>query len=232
MSNNVKLLFTHPTLPPYTFAADSHIMNTMHPVTSRIYLASASPRRRELLKQINVSFETLLLRTRPERCDVDETPQPGEDPAAYVVRLAQAKAEAGEQARDMRRLPKHPVLAADTTVTFDGHILGKPENAHAAEAMLMSLSGRTHTVHTAIALSLDGRREYRLCSSTVSFKGLTTEEVRRYVHTGEPHDKAGAYAIQGRAAAFITNLNGSYSGVMGLPLFETAELLQLFQVPL
>ncbi len=203
----------------------------MHSTTSRIYLASASPRRRELLKQINVSFETLLLRTRQERCDVDETPQAGENPAEYVVRLALAKARAGEAARDMRHLPRHPVLAADTTVTFDGHILGKPENAHAAEAMLMSLSGRTHTVHTAVALILDGRLEHRLCSSEVQFKDLSTDEVRRYVKTGEPHDKAGAYAIQGKAAAFISNLNGSYSGVMGLPLFETAELLQRFQVP-
>lgn len=203
----------------------------MHSTTSRIYLASASPRRRELLKQINVSFETLLLRTRPERCDVDETPQAGENPAEYVVRLALAKARAGEVARDLRRLPKHPVLAADTTVTFDGHILGKPENAHAAEAMLMSLSGRTHTVYTAVALILDGRLEHRLCASEVHFKDLSTDEVRRYVKTGEPHDKAGAYAIQGKAAAFISNLNGSYSGVMGLPLFETAELLQRFQVP-
>lgn len=203
----------------------------MHSTTSRIYLASASPRRRELLKQINVSFETLLLRTRQERCDVDETPQAGENPAEYVVRLALAKARAGEAARDMRHLPRHPVLAADTTVTFDGHILGKPENAHAAEAMLMSLSGRTHTVHTAVALILDGRLEHRLCSSEIQFKDLSTDEVRRYVKTGEPHDKAGAYAIQGKAAAFISNLNGSYSGVMGLPLFETAELLQRFQVP-
>lgn len=204
----------------------------MYSVTSRIYLASASPRRRELLKQINVPFETLLLRHGTDRCTVDETPRHGEDPAHYVVRLAQEKARAGEEARNLRRLPRHPVLAADTTVTFDGHILGKPDNAHAAEAMLMSLSGRTHTVHTAIALVLDGRLEHRLSTSEVSFKTLTTEEVRRYVQTGEPHDKAGAYAIQGRAAAFISNLNGSYSGVMGLPLFETTELLQLFQMAL
>ncbi|MDO9188893.1 MAG: Maf family protein [Sulfurimicrobium sp.] len=195
-----------------------------------IYLASASPRRRELLKQIGVRFEVLLLRTQPARAEVDETPILGEAPRDYVVRLARAKAEAGSMACRSRHLPAYPVLAADTTVTLDGAIIGKPANRAEAEATLARLAGRRHEVLSAVAIAFDGRLEVKLSASCVEFAPLDASAIKRYVASGESHDKAGAYAIQGRAAAFVTRLEGSYSGVMGLPLSETSQLLQKFGI--
>lgn len=195
-----------------------------------IYLASASPRRRELLKQIGVRFEVLLLRAHPSRCDVDETPQPGENPRDYVLRLARTKAEVGNLAFRTRHLPAYPVLAADTTVTLDGGIIGKPADRAEAEATLALLAGRHHEVLTAVAMAFDGEVEVTLSSSSVEFAPLNAQAIKRYVASGESHDKAGAYAIQGRAAGFIARIEGSYSGVMGLPLFETAQLLQKFGI--
>jgi len=199
-------------------------MSIMQP---RIYLASQSPRRRELLKQIGVRFETLLLRADPQRCvDVDETPHPDESPVAYVQRICLEKACAGFAALQFRNLPLFPVLAADTTVTLDEQIFGKPDSAEQAAAMLRTLSGREHQVLTAVALATGEHVEVRLSTSTVRFTLLDEERIRRYLQTREYADKAGGYAIQGQAGAFIEHLVGSYSGVMGLPLFETTQLLQ------
>lgn len=195
-----------------------------------IYLASASPRRRELLKQIGVNFEVLLLRSQNPRSDVDETPIAGEPPEAYVVRVARAKAEAAWMAVEARHLPKHVVLAADTTVSINGEILGKPVNRENAEEMLRKLSGKRHKVYTSVAMAYESRVEVKLSVSEVAFSELDEAEIKRYVMTGEPMDKAGGYAIQGRAGAFVSRIEGSYSGVMGLPLNETAQLLKQFGV--
>jgi len=181
-----------------------------------IYLASASPRRSELLRQIGVRFQV-----RP--AEIAEDPRQGESPEAYVTRLAAEKAAAAAA-----RLPPgdaHPVLAADTAVVLDGELLGKPAGAAEAAAMLERLSGRTHRVLTAVALLHAGRVDTALAASEVRFRATTAAERRAYCRTGEPFDKAGGYAIQGRAAVFIEHLSGSYSGVVGLPLFETAALL-------
>jgi septum formation protein len=181
-----------------------------------VYLASGSPRRRELLQQIGVSFRVV-------GTAVEEAVRPGEAPPAYVARLAAAKADAGwTRSRDPTDAP---VLAADTAVVLDGKVLGKPADRQDAEGMLRQLSGRTHEVLTAIALRTTGGLESRISRSEVTFRSIPAVEVQDYWETGEPDDKAGAYAIQGRAAVFIADLRGSYSGVMGLPLFETAELL-------
>ena len=197
----------------------------------KIHLVSQSPRRRELLRQIGVTAEVILLRSAPGRpADVDETPHPGEDPQAYSLRVARAKAEAGWRHARARRLPTLPVLGADTVVVLDGDILGKPAHQEEAIEVLRRLSGRSHQVLTAVAVGFDGQLETRLSVSTVCFRALEEAEIRRYAASGYPLDKAGSYGIQGRAAAFVTNLNGSYSGVMGLPLHETAELLQRFEV--
>ncbi|HTN94657.1 MAG TPA: Maf family protein [Gallionella sp.] len=199
---------------------------------TRIYLASQSPRRRELLKQIGVSFEMLLMRADPRRnTAVDETPHTDEQPENYVRRVAQAKAEAGYSALRFRNLPPAPVLAADTAVVLEGKIFGKPGGAEQAAAMLHQLSGREHQVLSAVAIALDEHVEVALSVSTVRFAELSEERIRRYLHTREYSDKAGGYAIQGHAAAFIEHLSGSYSGVMGLPLFETVQLLQRFGYP-
>lgn len=195
-----------------------------------IYLASASPRRRDLLKQIGVHFEVLLLRTHPSRIDVDETPLPGEDPHDYVLRLAGAKAEIGNMACRARRLPVYPVLAADTTVVLDGAIIGKPADRAEAEATLARLAGRRHEVLTAVAMAFGDHFEVKLSASSVEFASLDSATIKHYVASGESLDKAGAYAIQGRAAAFVARLEGSYSGVMGLPLCETYQLLQKFGI--
>ena len=198
---------------------------------NRIYLVSRSPRRRELLKQITIAFELLLLREDLRRgADVDETPLPGESPAAYVSRVARAKAEAGWSRIASRRLPPHPVLAADTTVVLDGGIIGKPADAQHAQQLLRRLSGQTHQVMTAVAVAREARVETALSTSAVEFRELDAGEIQRYVASGEALDKAGAYAIQGRAAVFVRAISGSYSGIMGLPLFETAELLGRFDV--
>ena len=192
-----------------------------------IYLASRSPRRRELLRQIGVTFEIIPLREAPRYpADVDETPRPGETSDAYVLRVACEKAQAAVGITRARRLAGRPVLAADTTVVCDDMILGKPENTAAAIRMLTSLAGRAHRVLTAVAVKAGDVIDTRVSESQVWFRALTAEEMRRYVATGESTDKAGAYAVQGRAAAFITRIEGSYSGIMGLPLAETADLLR------
>ena len=181
-----------------------------------ILLASASPRRSELLRQIGVAHAV-----RP--VDVDESVRPGEAPSAYVLRLAEAKAAAlWDGLGGGERLP---VLAADTTVALEGEIFGKPGDASEARAMLGRLSGRTHEVHTAVALRHSGGGAARLSSSQVSLRELSAAEIDAYWQTGEPADKAGGYAVQGRAAVFIRHIAGSYSGIMGLPLYETWELL-------
>ncbi len=196
------------------------------PLERGIYLASRSPRRRELLSQIGVRYHLLLFRSRPgSPPDVDEGVLEGEAPDAYVARVARAKAEAGWKLLRLRNLPLAPVLAADTTVALGGAILGKPADRNEAAQMLEQLSGKTHDVLSAVALKRDDWLECLLSRSEVKFKPLSAEEIAHYVATGECDDKAGAYAIQGRAARFITELRGSYSGVMGLPLYETAQLL-------
>jgi septum formation protein len=197
------------------------------PAERGIYLASRSPRRRELLSQIGVRFHLLLFRSRPgEGPDVEEMSMPGEKPDLYVERMARAKAEAGWRRMLQRNLPFAPVLAADTTVALDGKIYEKPVDRREAFEMLESLSGHTHEVLTAVALKQDDWVESALSRSEVRFKTLSAREIEQYVATGESDDKAGAYAIQGRAARFVIELRGSYSGVMGLPLYETAELLE------
>jgi septum formation protein len=196
------------------------------PIERGIYLASRSPRRRELLSQIGVRYNLLLFRSRPEaQEEVNEDPLPGEAPAAYVERVARAKAESGWRRMLQRTLPQAPVLAADTTVALEGRIFGKPATRDEAIEMLAALSGRRHEVLTAVALQQGDWLESALSVSEVEFKKLSDEEIRQYVATGECDDKAGAYAIQGRAARFIVELRGSYTGVMGLPLYETGLLL-------
>ena len=190
-----------------------------------VYLASKSPRRRDLLTQVGVAHEIFAPDAAGEHGEVDETPNPGEAPAEYVQRVARAKAAAGWDGVCKGRLPARPLLAADTTVAVDGRILGKPESAGAAEDMLKALSGRTHQVYTAVAMAWNNRIEVALSESSVTMRKLSEEEIARYASTEEPMDKAGAYAVQGRAAIFIERIEGSYSGVMGLPLFETANLL-------
>jgi septum formation protein len=197
------------------------------PVERGIYLASRSPRRRELLSQIGVRYHLLLFRARPgEGPDVEEISMPGELPDLYVERMARAKAEAGWRRMLQRNLPVAPVLAADTTVALDRKIFEKPVDRRQAVEMLEQLSGHTHEVLTAVALKQDDWMESALSRSEVRFKTLSAREIEHYVASGEGDDKAGAYAIQGRAARFIIELRGSYSGVMGLPLYETAELLE------
>jgi septum formation protein len=179
-----------------------------------------------------VRYNLLLFRSRPEaQEDVNEAPLEGEAPAAYVERVARAKAEIGFQRMMQRNLPHAPVLAADTTVALTGGIMGKPANRDEAAEMLAALSGKRHEVLTAVALKQRDSLDSALSVSEVSFKTLTADEIRLYVASGECDDKAGAYAIQGRAARFVTELRGSYSGVMGLPLYETAQLLERLGAP-
>ena len=205
-------------------------MITLEP---RIYLASRSPRRRELLSQIGVRFELLMFRGVPrEDPDVDEAVLPDETPEDYVVRVTLAKAQAGVRRIRERHLIPHPVLAADTTVEIDGSVIGKPVHEADAVAILQRLSGRVHRVLTAVALSYEGHTEHLLNASEVRFRSLGQDEIRRYVASGEPLDKAGAYGIQGRAAVFIEEIKGSYTGIMGLPLYETALLLRRFGYPI
>ena len=197
----------------------------------RIYLASRSPRRRDLLKQIGVPFELLLLREDLRRgADVDETPLPDESPGVYVLRMANEKAAMAVRQIAYRALPQKPVLAADTTVVFDGQIVGKPDDAEHAARILRALSGREHQVLTAVAVALREQVETQISVSSVWFRELSDADIRRYCASGEPLDKAGAYGIQGRAGAFVTRIAGSYSGIMGLPLAETVELLQKFDI--
>jgi septum formation protein len=197
----------------------------------RIYLASRSPRRRDLLKQIGLPYELLLLREDLRRGpDIDETPLPDESPGVYVLRMAQEKAAMAVRQIAYRRLPQKPVLAADTTVVFDGQIVGKPDDAEHAARILRALSGREHQVLTAVALALREQVETQISVSSVWFREISDADIRRYCASGEPLDKAGAYGIQGRAGAFVTRIAGSYSGIMGLPLAETLELLQKFDI--
>jgi septum formation protein len=197
-----------------------------------IYLASRSPRRRELLAQIGVRFEPLLFRTGARADpDTDETALPGEPADEYVRRVTRMKANAAWARVTQRRgLQRKPVLAADTTVAVDDQIFGKPVDLADARRMLAALSGRRHRVLTAVALQQDHRFEIALSESFVTFAPLGGERIEAYIATGEALDKAGAYGIQGRAGAFVLRLEGSYTGVMGLPLYETAELLRLFGV--
>lgn len=197
-------------------------------VDKRIYLASQSPRRRELLKQIGVAFDVLALRAVSGRMDVVEVPRAGETALDFVQRMATEKAACGWRAVDARRLLRFPVLGADTVVELDGAILGKPASRAEAEAMLTRLSGRQHQVHTAVAVQHEGRIELRLSSSQVRLAALDAAAIARYLETGEYLGKAGAYAIQGRAGAFVEHIDGSYSGIMGLPLYDTAVLLRAF----
>ncbi|MGE5472299.1 MAG: Maf family protein [Bacteroidota bacterium] len=193
----------------------------------RIYLASRSPRRRELLTQIGVAFDTIIFRAG-ERADpeTDETPLPDESAVVYVERVARAKAEHGARLLSWRKLPIRPVLSADTTLELDGRIIGKPRDAADAAAILRCLSGQTHRVLTGVAVTAGGHTDYVLSSSEVRFRPLDDEEIHRYVRSGEPLDKAGAYGIQGYAGLFVEYIAGSYTGIMGLPVCETGELLK------
>jgi septum formation protein len=191
-----------------------------------IYLASKSPRRQDLLRQIGVEFDVLQLREAPGReRDIDEVARGGEPPLHYVERIARTKATVGAARMRRRGLPPRAVLGADTEVILEGEMFGKPQDADDARRMLARLSGCTHEVCTAIAICWNNEEIAEVVTSAVTFRTLTPEEIARYVATGEPVDKAGGYAIQGRAAAFVSRLSGSYSGVMGLPLFETAVVL-------
>lgn len=190
-----------------------------------IYLASTSPRRQELLAQIGVRFE-LLLPDADEDAEALEATRLGESPTRYVERVTLAKARAAADRRARRALPPAPILAADTTVAIGGRILGKPADDADARRMLGELSGRTHRVMTAVAVVRGGRIEHRVQVSRVCFARLSPGAIERYVQTGEPNGKAGSYAIQGMAAAFVRRIEGSHSGIMGLPLHETARLLR------
>ncbi len=198
---------------------------------NQIFLASRSPRRLELLQQIGVACQPFALREEAARTrDVDETPLPGENPFIYVERMAKLKAQIGALRVRQRGLAPRPLLAADTTVSLNGAILGKPTDAEDAKRMLRLLSGTTHEVLTAVAVTDGNRLLHDTSISRVRFRDLEPGEIDRYVATREPMGKAGAYAIQGLAAVFVERLEGSYSGVMGLPLFETAELLSRFGI--
>jgi len=193
----------------------------------KIYLASKSPRRRELLRQIGIEFEILMLRDGDVRDGaVSEIVLPGEAPEDYVARVAREKAESGAGAVLWRKLPQRPVLASDTTVTLDGLILGKPANMENAVSTLKLLSGRTHQVLTSVAVMANGQMFEAMQRSEVTFGELSDQTLRAYCALSEPYDKAGGYAVQGYAAQFIERITGSYSGIMGLPLFETTQLLQ------
>lgn len=199
----------------------------MSPPSQIIYLASKSPRRRDLLKQIGVQYELLMIRDQPPaRLDIDESPLAGELPRSYVERIVKVKADAAQRIMRVRRLPVRPILTADTTVAVGDEILGKPANTEEARAMLGKLSGQTHQVLTAVAISFDFDTHLLLSTSYVTFATLSEADIKRYLDSGESKDKAGAYAIQGLAAKFISKISGSYSGVMGLPLHETAQLLR------
>lgn len=196
---------------------------------NRIYLASRSPRRRELLNRLGIGFADLLARELHGE-DVDETPVAGETPREYVLRVARDKAALGWRQVTTHELERLPVLAADTSVVLGKDILGKPDDAEHAKRLLERLSGRAHEVISAVALEYEGRIETAMSVSTVEFRELEAAEIARYVSGGEPLDKAGAYAIQGAAAQFVRRFEGSYSGIMGLPLIETAGLLQRFGI--
>lgn len=189
-----------------------------HSHSKTIYLASRSPRRAELLTQIGLDFIVL-------PSDIDETPMLDEQSHAYVLRLASEKAQACYASLIAQSSLIYPVLAADTTVSIDGKILGKPQDDDDAFQMLTSMSGRWHEVHTGIALATSDGMKVAISTTKVEMAKLSDETILAYVATGEPLDKAGAYGIQGLAGALIKRIEGSYSGVMGLPIYETAQLL-------
>ena len=192
-------------------------------LVNQIYLASRSPRRRQLLKQIGVNFEM-----RP--VSIDEAPEKGETPADYVCRMARVKAELGWQRLIQRGLPLRPLLAAATVVVFRGKIIGKPDNLVHGRKMLSTLSGQTHKVLTAVAVIAKNKIQESLSVTTIRFRDISQSEITNYLNGTESHDRAGSYAIQGRAAVFIIKISGSYSGALGLPIFETAQLLEKFNI--
>lgn len=210
-----------------------------------IYLASQSPRRSQLLTQIGVRHELLLPKTASaedalgevtedltEDAEALEAVRPGEAPARYVQRVTALKLDAAVARHARRGLPEAPILCADTTVALGRRIFGKPADAAEAERMLATLSGRAHRVLTAVALQAGPQRLTALSVSRVRFAAMTPAQIAAYVASGEPLGKAGAYGVQGRAAVFIVQLAGSYSGIMGLPLYETAQLLRQIGFPL
>ncbi len=194
-----------------------------------IYLASQSPRRRQLLEQLGVAYE-LLLPDAGEDAEALEAVRPGEAPLAYVRRVTGLKLDAALARLKRRGLPPAPVLCSDTTVALGRVIYGKPVDAADAKRMLGELAGHTHRVLTAVAVGTQRRREAAVSESKLSFEPLTRAQIAAYVATGEPLGKAGAYAIQGRAAMHVTHISGSYSGIMGLPMHETAALLRALRV--
>ena len=194
-----------------------------------IYLASQSPRRRQLLDQLGVAYQ-LLLPDLEEDSEELEAVHSNEAPAAYVQRVTQLKLDAALLRLKRRGLPAAPILCSDTTVACGRTIFGKPADETDACRMLSELSGRTHRVLTAVALGTARKRAQVLSVSRVMFASLTAAQIRHYVGSGEPMGKAGAYAVQGRAAAFISHLSGSYSGIMGLPMYETTALLRSFGI--
>ncbi|GAA4026553.1 Maf family protein [Actimicrobium antarcticum] len=199
----------------------------MRPTDQKIYLASKSPRRRELLRQLGVDFELLLMRDHSGRVpDVTEALHPGEAAADYVYRVTREKADAAIQTVQVRRLPMRVILSADTTVVLGDVILGKPADQAEAIAMLRALSGKSHQVLTSVAVRRDADIWQITQTSDVTFATLPEETIRAYCAGKEPYDKAGGYGIQGYAASFIAHMAGSYTGIMGLPLFETAQLLK------
>ncbi len=190
-----------------------------------VYLASQSPRRRQLLTQIGIQYE-LLLAGPEEDSEALETVMPGELPLTYVKRVTQLKLDAAVSRMKQRGLSNAPILCADTTVALGRHILGKPEDAKDALRMLKMLSGQTHRVLTAVAVASNRKRAICVSVSQVTFAPMKLSEMKSYVASGEPMGKAGAYGIQGLAATYISEIKGSYSSIMGLPLFETAQLLK------
>ena len=190
---------------------------------NQIYLASRSPRRRQLLKQVGISFEM-----RP--VNIDEMMEKGETPADYVCRMARAKAEQGWLSLMQRKLPLRPLLAADTVVVLRGKIIGKPDSLAHGRKMLSTLSGQTHKVLTAVAVVTKDKIQESLSTTTIRFRDISQSEITNYLNGTESHDRAGCYAMQGRAAVFIIKISGSYSGALGLPIFETAQLLEKFNI--
>lgn len=195
-----------------------------------VYLASQSPRRRQLLEQIGVRHELLLADAAEEDAEALEAERRGELPLAYVRRVTQAKLDAAQSRLQRRGLPAAPVLCSDTTVALGRRIHGKPLDAADAAATLRQLSGRTHRVITAVALGLGSQQRLAVSESRVSFAPIDDAALERYVAGGEPFGKAGSYAIQGAASVWVSRIAGSYSGIMGLPLYETAQLLRSFGV--
>jgi septum formation protein len=195
-----------------------------------VYLASQSPRRRQLLEQIGVRYELLLADAAEEDAEALEAERHGELPLGYVRRVTQAKLDAAQSRLQRRGLPAAPVLCSDTTVALGRRIHGKPLDAADAAATLRELSGRTHRVITAVAVGLGEVQRLAVSESRVSFGEIDEAALERYVAGGEPFGKAGAYAIQGTASVWVSRIAGSYSGIMGLPLYETAQLLRAFGV--